>query len=111
MTMQTRVVNISGGEPREGGRYIGRGSVFGNGHPIGRKCPLCSTAGIPVTHDRAGAVKAFTTDFNRRIEYDESYRHAVEQQLPGNLLLCHCAPESCHGDVYIEYLKQQGLLR
>lgn len=60
--------------------YIGRGSVWGNSHRIGKGC------------DRGTACLKYAEGFGRFHEIDE---------LKGRVLGCYCYPEQCHGDFLV----------
>jgi hypothetical protein len=85
--------------------YIGRAGkgqdgYYGNPHPIGY-CRICRTV-----HDRASAIAAFKKDFLERIEKDSAFRKRVIE-LKGKRLGCFCAPDLCHGNVYVEFLENE----
>jgi hypothetical protein len=78
--------------PSSGWAYIGRkgGGLFGNPFTAER-------------HGRDRAIALFRVYFHNRLERDESFRAAV-LALRGKVLVCHCKPLACHGDVIAEYL-------
>lgn len=83
--------------------YIGRAGrgfsgEYGNPHPVGKWCRLCSSI-----HPRAHAIAAFRADALRRYASDLAYRAHVEF-LRGKVLVCYCFPQPCHADVYVELL-------
>ena len=95
MKKETRVVNKYK-EPYD--VYIGRGSIWGN----------------PYTHRELEGTKAqFKTE--TREEAIEKYREYILQrpdllaklhELDGKVLGCFCKPQSCHGDVLVELVKE-----
>lgn len=89
--IRTRVVNIN--LDMEFDVYIGRGSIFGNKHRIGRHCT------------REQAVARYKVDFYKRIERDLKFKRAV-LKLRGKRLGCFCWPKLCHGSVIVEYLRK-----
>ena len=64
--------------------YIGRGSVWGNPYRINR------------VRTRAKAVEAY-----RRYLWTRPDLLGRLDELRGKRLVCHCAPEACHGDVLV----------
>lgn len=83
---QTGIVNIknSGYDV-----YIGRGSQFGNPFKIG-------------VH---GSRKQVIEKFREYFYSNEELQNEV-LKLKGKILGCYCKPKSCHGDIYIEFLKE-----
>lgn len=95
----TTVINIRRGERYD--VYIGRAGqgqdgYFGNPVVLGRPCPVCRE----VHNFRGGAVACFEVYARRRILRDPEFRRRVAG-LRGLALGCFCAPDSCHGDVYV----------
>ena len=76
-----------GSLPQDRVVYIGRPSFWGNPHPVGRTCPRCR-----VTHTRAEAIAAFEASLTAE-------QRRLLPTLKGKVLVCWCAPRSCHGDV------------
>jgi len=89
--IRARVVNINLGQ--EFDVYIGRGSMFGNKHRIGKHCT------------RKQAVARYKIDFYKRIKKDPKFKRAV-LKLRGKRLGCFCWPKPCHGNVIVEYLRK-----
>lgn len=75
------------------GTYIGRPSIFGNPYVIGHGDIV----------DRRAAILAYRRYFMYRIMADAEFRVRV-QELKGRVLICHCKPLACHGDVIKEWL-------
>jgi hypothetical protein len=73
--------------------YIGRGTPFGN--------PYTNFSG-ELTRDEA--CDNYQYDFDKRIVSDESFRQKV-LALYGKTLGCSCLPKRCHGQTYINYLR------
>lgn len=92
---RTRVVNIKRGEVYD--VYIGRA-----GHG------LDGTFGNPIRLEdgeaRGSTIQRFKAYFLERIEKDTEFRRRV-LELKGKRLGCFCAPQRCHGDVYVEWLE------
>lgn len=83
--------------------YIGRpgrgfSGEFGNDHPIGW-CAHCKS-----THVRGAAIAAHRADTLKRFAEDANYRSRLES-LRGKILVCFCKPRTCHGDTYVEILR------
>lgn len=92
MNVKTHVVNISRGACYD--VYIGRA---GHGHD-----------GYYGNHYYGGTreenIRRFREYFAHRIEADSEFRQRV-LALKGKRLGCHCAPRSCHGDIYVQWLE------
>lgn len=71
-----------------GSIYIGRGSPFGNPFQIGKD------------GDRTTVLNKFKT----YLYTNHQLRQLVLATLPGNDLVCFCAPKPCHGDIYINFI-------
>lgn len=105
----TTVVNIRdlapGWERDPQYAYVGRPGRglrgdYGNPHPVGPPaCALCRR-----WHRRGEAVEVFRSEAAERYRRDAAYRALVER-LRGKRLVCFCAPERCHGEVYVELLR------
>ena len=77
---------------------IGRGTRWGNRHPVGKPCPVESCGGV--VHDRASAVEAFTAD----LAADPVLLARARVELAGKTLWCPGCPTGtgpCHGDVLL----------
>jgi len=74
--------------------YIGRPSIFGN--PFSMRSE----------RDRMAVIEKYREYFLARIESDPVFKQKV-LALKGKRLGCFCAPKPCHGDVIIEWLKEQ----
>lgn len=86
--------------------YIGRegrgeSGYFGNPHVIGY-CKICEAH-----HNRDQCIEAFKNSFLCRISTDPEFVRRVKE-LKGKRLGCFCKPLNCHGDVYKEWLDNQG---
>ncbi len=102
----TKVVNVK--HVKEYDTYIGRPSVFGNSHPVGRVCPVCTTVHQSIIHVRGEAVDFYKKDFLEMVDLDPEFRQSV-LGLRGKTLGCHCRHKDgiggkCHGDVIVEWL-------
>lgn len=66
--------------------------------------------GNPFTLKNSGtrneAIAKFKQYFYERIGHDNEYKHKV-LELKGKRLGCFCKPQSCHCDVFVEYLENQ----
>lgn len=73
--------------------YIGRkgGGEFGNPYILGKD------------GDRAEVLAMYRAWFNFMLAAGEGFREKIEA-LRGKVLVCHCKPLACHGDVIAEYL-------
>jgi hypothetical protein len=87
--MSTRIVNVKSGE--KGDVYIGRPGPFGNPYVLGQD------------GDRAEVIRLYRAYFYGRLKIDPAWKLKVEA-LRGRVLVCHCKPLDCHGDVIVEYL-------
>ena len=90
---------ISGGLSKANGVdkvYIGRGTPFGNPFKIG------------VDGNRQQVIAKFEHYFANNL----TLQMLVRKELHGKILVCHCKPLACHGDVYIDFLysKQNNLI-
>jgi hypothetical protein len=57
------------------------------------------------TYGREKCLELYKEYFIKRIEEDIVFREAV-LSLRGKTLGCFCKPQSCHGDIIIEWLEQ-----
>lgn len=80
--------------------YVGRGRLgrvgdsFGNPSIVGKTCPECGE-----THDRPEAtLPCYEAYLRRRLATDPAFKERV-RSLAGKVLVCHCKPGPCHGDV------------
>lgn len=91
---------IPGGRKPADVVVIGRGTRWGNPHPVGRPCPVAGCGGRH--HTRAGAVDAYTTGL--------AANPALTAQLPalaGKILWCPGCPTGtgpCHGHALLAAL-------
>ena len=76
--------------------YIGRKGEGYFGNPF---IPLVNCNG------RKDAIARYRVHFYYRLETDEVFKLAVHG-LKGKVLVCHCKPLACHGDVIAEYLNR-----
>lgn len=106
--MKTTVINIRNAPPGWQSDpdyvYIGRAGKglsgdYGNPHFVDRFCSLCQC-----WHMRGEAIAFFRDETERKFEIDEGFRAKLEK-LRGKYLVCFCAPQKCHGDVYVELLE------
>ena len=88
MTGETRVINVKTGTQAD--VYIGRPGPFGNPFQSGT---------------RSTNIENFKRMFEDRVVVDSRYRAAV-LSLRGKTLGCYCAPLPCHGDVFVQWLKE-----
>lgn len=72
------------------GRNVGDG-YFGNPYIVGRD------------GDRHEVLMKYKQYFLRRVLTDPEFYHRV-QALKGRVLVCHCKPRDCHGDIIASYL-------
>ena len=91
--MKTHVVNIRTHTPTPRDVLIDRRTYFGNPFRIDRGT------------SRAEAVNKFRVYAARQMKVNPAFRRAV-LALQGKTLVCHCKPQACHGDVYLELLKE-----
>lgn len=91
-----RVLNKKTDAIPPGAVYIGRPSIFGNPYRIGKSMTRETVIGL------------YRNYFKMRLRTDPDFKKAVDS-LKGKDLVCWCAPLSCHGDVIVEYLRNQNL--
>ena len=72
-------------------KYIGRGSKFGNKYQLG------------FDGSREVVIAKHKKDFDDNPELQE----AVWNELKGETLGCFCKPLACHGDTYVEYIRNR----
>lgn len=94
----TKVVNLKK-EPYD--VYCGRAGrgekgYFGNPFSIG------------VDGNREEVITKYKEYFYKRIEIDPEFKKKV-MELKGKTLGCFCKPLSCHGDIIVEYLKNNSI--
>ena len=70
---------------------IGEPGWLGNPYPVSN-------------YSREESIANYREDFLARVHQDEAFREAVEN-LRGGTLACWCTPKPCHGDVILEYLR------
>lgn len=104
--MKTEVVhwNDRSGTPNVDWVYIGRSigeGYFGNPFLATSRCGHSNFE--PMGRDEA--IRHYRDWFYDRLEWDEVFRLAVHG-LKGKVLVCHCKPLACHGDVIAEYLNR-----
>lgn len=85
--MLTTVVHWND-RPAEGWVYIGRPGPFGNPYYL---------------WDRATNIENYRAYFENRLDRDARFKADVDA-LAGKVLVCHCKPLACHGDVIADYL-------
>ena len=86
--LRTICVNLRGAPYT---KYIGRGSKFGNDYRIG------------FDGSREDVIAKHKKDFENNPELQE----AVWNELKGETLGCFCKPLACHGDTYVEYIRNR----
>ena len=78
--------------------YIGRGSIWGNPFRIGDPSQEDGITSNQGRLDRADVIQLFKTQILPGLL-------PMIHLLRGKTLVCFCAPQPCHGDCYIEALK------
>jgi hypothetical protein len=76
--------------------YIGRGSIFGNPYRIGRD------------GSREEVIELYAIHFLYKMVNDPEFKRRV-LALKGKTLGCFCKPNSCHGDIIVDYLEKTGM--
>lgn len=84
-----KVVNLKTDKYDE---YIGRPSIAGNPFTIG------------IHGAREEVIQKYKVYFNYKIETDKEFRRYI-LSLRGKTLGCFCKPLACHGDIIIDWLK------
>ena len=107
----TTVVNISAPGTSSFGVYIGRtqtGYHFGN--PFSHKKGTLATKVVKTRDDAINCFRAWLKgEAFQNIEPERrQWILANLESLRGKKLRCYCKPLSCHGDVYVELLEQDG---
>lgn len=74
---------------------IDRKTIFGNPYVIG------------LNGDRADVIRLYKIWFYEKIQRDPKFKEEV-LKLQGKKLGCWCYPLACHGDIIIEYLKNNA---
>ena len=94
---ETTIVNVkhphahTPGSPFFFTRYIGRGTKFGNNYRIG------------FDGSREEVIAKHKKDF-----YDDpELQERVWNELRGETIACNCKPKACHGDTYVEYIRNR----
>ena len=91
----TKVININdcpvGWETDPEYVYIGRGTIYGNPFLISRD------------GDRFTVIEKGQGWFDHVIK-DKRFREEV-LKLKDKILVCHCKPLACHGDIYVRWLE------
>lgn len=72
-------------------KYIGRGTKFGNKYRLG------------FDGSREVVIAKHKKDFYE----DKELQKAVWNELRGELIGCSCKPLDCHGDTYVEYIRNR----
>ena len=90
--MKTTIVNLKICKDKDVVR-IDRTTIFGNPFMMRTEA------------DRAEVIRKFRKYFYDRIPKDLVFRQRV-LKLKGKKLGCWCKPSPCHGDVILEYLKE-----
>ena len=91
--MKTHVVNIRTHTHTPQDVLIDRRTPFGNPFRMSQES------------DRPGVIRKFRAYAIQRMKADPAFRRAV-LALKGKILVCHCKPKACHGDVYLELLSE-----
>ena len=86
--LRTTVVNL---HATSFTKYIGRGSKFGNKYRLG------------FDGSREEVIAKHKKDFYN----DPELQEAVWNELKSETLGCFCKPEDCHGDTYVEYIRNR----
>ena len=76
--------------------YVGRGSNYGNPYRMN----ICR-------NDRDVVVALYEEYFISRLLTNRGFREEMEKLNTFHNLVCHCAPEKCHGDVMREFVLLQ----
>lgn len=90
----------------QSGIYIGRGSVWGNPYT---HLPLNNTQAKFQVPSRDAAVELYRNYSREKYETDMFYKLCMDaiarDHLRGKevVLVCHCAPKRCHGEIIAEF--------
>lgn len=88
-SLSTSLVNLKAGQPSEGSVIIDRSSKWGNPFRIGPD------------GSRSTVIQKY-----RLWLLGNPKLLADLEELRGKVLVCHCAPKPCHGDVLLELLNK-----
>ena len=96
--MATQVINLKDKDdfPADQVVYIGRPSPWGNPYVMGRD------------GTRDEVVDEFESFFLNKVEEDAEFREKTLKELKDKVLMCHCKPEVCHGDIIAEWCDSQS---
>lgn len=87
----TKIANIKNTIFSKDHVYIGRSSIYGNPFIIGKH------------GNRQEVIEKYKKLFIDRITNDPAYKRQV-LSLKDKILVCHCKPLACHGDIIVEWL-------
>lgn len=101
----TVLANIKFCEPYD--VYIGRpghglDGYFGNPAEKNAKCPQCGEKHTT----REACIECYKSYFTHRVSADAEFKRRV-LALRGKRLGCFCTPAPCHGEVILNWLKEQ----
>jgi len=107
--LRTMVVNLHKSSYT---KYIGRGSKFGNKYQVGWYYREENGGGIRIEcKPFTGAcyiTREIAIELHRKDFYDNpELQEAVWNELKGQTLGCFCKPKACHGDTYVEYIRNR----
>ena len=91
--METKVINLY---KELFDVYIGRSGRGQDGY-------FGNPFAINIDGNRDEVLLKFKIYFYERLEQDETFRNKV-LELKGKILGCFCKPQTCHGDILVEYL-------
>lgn len=88
--------------PAKGWEYIGRSigdGYFGNPFMASSRCGHSNYEPM----GKAEAIRHYREWFYIKMGWDLEFKRRIEE-LRGMVLVCHCKPAACHGDIIAEYL-------
>ena len=92
-------------------RLIGRGKVPAGAVRIDRRSRFGNPHKIGEAGDREEVIRKFREDIERRKQSDPIGLMLDLIELEGKDLACWCAPEPCHGEVWIEAVEWMQRIR
>lgn len=91
-----RIINKKTMKVPRGSVYVGRPSPWGNPFIVG------------VHGDSGECVRLHREMVLKKVKDDPNYFRIIKSVLGGKDLVCFCAPEACHAEIYLELANEQA---